>query len=917
MKKSYLSEQIRLMSITAIDLMTQEEYAIYCEIKDLINKQNDPDLKDKQEEFKEQRKKKSEELAVTIKRHQGPREVRLDAVLRLSKFQDGVLPKGIRWWDLRSSKQISEFCGDWSRTMGLEDLSITFDKVILKWKEADILEQIVLYGFYMPILMKDGSVERRHYQMATASAGQLRRNKVQCISDDAIKKTECLNCGMTEEIINAKGGINQNKFLAYSSLPSSATDVWEDFDIDRAIVIDDFEADVTTRMMYISNDYEHIKGVNTTKIKHTDGCGMFLPNAYPFKNVMIRGPYIKGLISPFDFIRFCEVNHARPVINDVWGKEHDLLAEKINVILCASQLKLWMYYDSWDDYKEKFKANNCHLNTLNYEEHAKNSPMNYQFLQTLIDMTDDEVTTLTNPTYKRIVEMACNEEAMLRTLGADEESDQYYKRALAAYPSLLREEFSKESLRSIKKRMTLDAQAGKLMLENRRLYVIPDLYAACEYWFLGIKEPNGLLEEDEVLCKSFITSEEVDLLRSPHLYFEHYIARVNHNPELYEWFPHNGIVTSCKSIVSKICMFDNDGDMLNVTNNKTIIAIVKRMIKKYDIVPLCYNSFKAAPEMLCRETLYQGIIRAHNYSNIGDPSNMLTRLWNKDHPDFEAAADIAFYNNQIIDGAKTAKIIAFSNFPQVEKRIRKAAGSSRSRMPYFFQFTPNGRRPENKKKKKKYLKPTKSTMNRICARFAKMPNMNMKTANVAPFNWRMLLKEEPAEYNITAIRIFCELDQQNAAHIMQSNAVELEDKVEILNYDNIRDLIIHDLAEQNITIEDAHPSVLKYLFTGENAERVAHKQMYWRVFGEIAFRNIEDNLKTCTECEKCKMKIPQWETHECVAQLHGFVKCIDCGKTVIRRGPKQCRCEDCQKIANAIYSKQFHAKRRVGGENSA
>ena len=41
-----------------------------------------------------------------------------------------------------------------------------------------------------------------------------------------------------------QGGNNVNKHLAYMALANSATDQWTDFDIDRCIVVDDFETNV-------------------------------------------------------------------------------------------------------------------------------------------------------------------------------------------------------------------------------------------------------------------------------------------------------------------------------------------------------------------------------------------------------------------------------------------------------------------------------------------------------------------------------------------------------------------------------------------------------------------------------------------------------------------------------------------------
>ena len=48
-------------------------------------------------------------------------------------------------------------------------------------------------------------------------------------------------CGLTVDAINAKGGNNVNKHLAYLALSNSATDEWERFNIDKTIVIEDFE----------------------------------------------------------------------------------------------------------------------------------------------------------------------------------------------------------------------------------------------------------------------------------------------------------------------------------------------------------------------------------------------------------------------------------------------------------------------------------------------------------------------------------------------------------------------------------------------------------------------------------------------------------------------------------------------------
>ena len=78
----------------------------------------------------------------------------------------------------------------------------------------------------------------------------------------------------------------------------------------------------------------------------------------------------------------------------------------------------------------------------------------------------------------------------------------------------------------------------------------------CEWLFLGIENPNGLLGADEVYCSLF-RNGEVDLLRSPHLYKEHAIRTNVKNESTKKWFKTNAAYTSCRDLVSKILQFDD------------------------------------------------------------------------------------------------------------------------------------------------------------------------------------------------------------------------------------------------------------------------------------------------------------------------------------------------------------------------
>lgn len=884
-------------------MLNDEERAVYFEIARL-KKLLDTDLPDRQAVVR-QKRTRQEALSRLIAAHEHvPRTVNLSAVLDPTLE---VKPPGVSWKTLKPNRRIAEFVSEETRALGIGVNEVTFDKIIIKWKSVDILRQIILQGFTMAVAGEDGSVTVKRYRFSTASAGQLRTDKAQFLSEEAWAKIEPrIMCGLTWETINAHGGINTSKLMAYLALPCSATDPF-DLDIDRCIVIDDFEAPVTGMMDYIKPDYTIERGIQTVMINHGDGSGMMLPSVSRW-NFMIRGPWLKGLIVSFDYLRFCSVNHCEAKLTDVWGTEHDLIAEDIRVIFTKSQLKLWKYYENWDQYKSSFKACGCHFGRTNMEEaYIANSELNYQFIQSIQDFPDKELKEFVKPTFDHIKSLANDREHMLHALGADEYSEMPYRQALTLYPELLREPYSRESLKSIKRRWTLDARSGKIRCKNKRLFAIPDMYAACQFWFLGQKEPEGLLKNGEVFARPFRDVDEVDVLRSPHLYMEHAIRTVNHDPEVATWFYTNGIYTSCHDLISRILQFDVDGDQLNVVSDPILIRNAKRNIEEYDIVPLFYDATKADAEEVSFESLFHGVKRAHDYSGIGQISNALTRLWNRPHPDLQSAALLCYFNNLTIDGAKTGSVNSYENYPEVAARINKAIGGPNGRMPYWFQYSKNGRHADPTKKKKKCARQNRSTMNRLCALFDYIGNINLNAVGVPPFNGNMFLDGPVAEIDEAAVELFCRLDDSNLQSRIEG--VTMMDIMEMYNafgYEALKELITDRLTALCGSIENAYPSIAYTLFVGDGKGKPAHKQMFWRLFGDIALRNLKRNLMDCVTCRHCGTKVPAWEeNHVCSPIEKGFFTCVDCGQWCQRINSRQKRCYECQRIYRKQNQKEF------------
>lgn len=450
---------------------------------------------------------------------------------------------------LLSNKAVTLFESTLTRSMKLDKSVITDKLFIVNVFHYPVMESLMINGFYF---------EGKHYQYYTSSAGQIRKKKLVFIESAAYELVkDKMTCGMSEEEINSKGGMNSNKYQAYKALTNSASMTWKRFNIDRCIVVDDFSTVIHGEVDYINRDtYEITRTTKDMEIEHMDGCGIMLPTVSK-KSFMFRMPWFKGLLASFDFKQFA-LEKGQTKVKDVYGKEWDIIDDRINVIFTKSQFKLWKYYDSWEDYKTRFKEFQCEACKLNVEDIGADANLNYQMLQTLTTMTDDELNELASDTIQDILNIGVDKKTMLRVLGATKENTNKnaLQKALLFYPELLNDNHTKEIIKDKKKSLVRDAKAGKLRVNGKYTYIIPDLYAFCEWLFLGVDVPKGLLKDQEVHCKLFEDGEELDVLRSPHLYREHAIRNNTYSEEINKWFIGNGIYVSTYDLISRILQFD-------------------------------------------------------------------------------------------------------------------------------------------------------------------------------------------------------------------------------------------------------------------------------------------------------------------------------------------------------------------------
>lgn len=766
----------------------------------------------------------------------------LDHNKKKRRFNDKIIKK---------SNIISAFDSVLTRTMGCEVGHITKDIMVVQTFYFQVTESIIKNGFLW---------NGEDYAMLTASAGQIRVKKFVVIKKSVLDNIKLsLTCGLTDEIINNRGGVNTNKYLAYTALSNSATEHWVNFDIDKSIVVDDFETVVDGVVDYI--DYETYKIKEKVSmgipIPHTDGAGIYLPKVSTH-NTMVRMPWIKGLLVSFPYDRFIRENlrqypDARKV-KDIYGKEWDIFDDDIQIIFTKSQFKMWKYYDSWEQYKDNFKLYNCQAGTCNEEDEDERQPfarLSYQMLQSITDFTEDEIIKVTQKTVDKITKVGGDKNIMLKIMGADKNSKNknYYQKSLELYPEILRDVHSREVLKDVRQSLIRDARGGRLFMNAYYTFIAPDVYAFAERLFLGIEKPNGLLNDGEVSCSLFKKVNKLDVLRSPSLYREHAVRENVINKDTSKWFTTNAIYVSSHDLISKLLMFDVDGDQALVVADEVFVNMAERNMK--DVVPLHYEMKKAVMQQLSPDTIYDGLTLAFSKNSIGIYSNNITKVWNSDEPNLDVIKLLCMEGNFSIDSAKT---LFFIERPENENNL--ISRYTRTKMPYFFMFVKKDKTEENTEPLNK-----NSIMGKVNSLIPK-DRIDFKETSLAKFDYTMLMRNKGVKIDNLIIDRYKHLNIK-AGHFVSKMG---DDGKHIpFIYREIRE----DLFSMGVKQSDVVDMLVAYVY----AKKTKHKHTLWSSFGDIIFENIQHNFEK--------------------RNLDKTISCDVCGKRVVKDAHTQIYCDAC------------------------
>ena len=760
---------------------------------------------------------------------------------------------------LNDQSVVSSFDSALTRTLGVMPDTRTDAIIIVQVYYFDLFKDLIVSGF---------TFNGKRYRYFTSSAGQIRTKKAVFMQVDIWKQYETnLLCGLTIEKINILGGNNVNKHLAYMALTNSATEPWTDFDIERSIVIDDFETEVSGTYDYIDEiNYSTTRLNGTIPINHTDGAGMVLPSVRT-KNVMFRAPWIKGLLGVFDFHAFIAEHGCSPLIRDIYGKEYDVTKDDIRIIFTRSQFKMHKFYHSWKEYKDNFRRYNCTAGLCNEEEdRIKNAKINYQMLQTLTDISPEEIELLAEKSVNRLNNLCASVESIKDALGITPYNTRMtpFQQAVKLYPALLNDPYAKDTLRNIKNSLVKKYRSGKLELQGKYTFILPDFYAACEYWFKHEKEPAGLLRDQEVYCRLYQQHDKLDCLRSPHLYKEHAVryntaAKESDSDGLRSrWFHTPALYTSSHDLISKLLQFDADGDKALVVADPEFIRIAERNMK--DIVPLYYHMRKAKPVQLNNQTIYDGLISAFTGGNIGVYSNDIAKIWNSDvfvngtpderHKALNIVKLLCCENNYTIDFAKTLYK------PERPAHIHTTiAKYTRTKLPAFFIFAKD-------KEPEQVAPPNGSFVNRL---YDVIPNkpINTRRLKLDPIDYHKLMSNPGTRCSKEVQELF---DQLNRQYRYKLNLLGKETG----NVPYVMGELRNRFTAIGYSEETIADMLVQYLYGNEKR----YKELLWFCFGHYLVKNLRSNIG---------------ETY------NKYIQCAACGEWIeIPTRSRSTRCAACQ-----------------------
>lgn len=445
--------------------------------------------------------------------------------------------------------------------------------------------------------------------------------------------------------------LSHSKYNAYFALYSSATHVVRN---PRVCVIPD---KITQREELVDWVEEHENG-DTVEPKKVllefnlwDGMGIISPRFarlwakdlgitdYVPSAFTIRNSFIKGMACVIPFHAFGRLIAKKlNAINDVWGNPINDI-RKYDLVLTASQFKLWQAFDSWETFEQNCKNNGITwgVSRVTPKEDKKHAFTNYQYIQA-INLDSNSIKSLCKPTvnwiqdvcgldaYKTILFMSGNsiENHIVNNVLDINKIGNDIVKALILNKDIINDPYVKNKVYNLITKKIKESYIGKLVTDGNYQVMISDPYAFCEYLF-GM-DVKGLLENKQHYSYYWNQSgvDTVVAMRSP-LTWRSEVNKLylQDNDKINKWFKYinSGIIYNIHGVD---CMLaadsDYDFDIVMTTNCPEFVN------NCYGGLPITYKKNPTPKADFNEDLLYLSDLYAFN-SEIGQVTNYSTSIY--------------------------------------------------------------------------------------------------------------------------------------------------------------------------------------------------------------------------------------------------------------------------------------------------
>jgi hypothetical protein len=499
---------------------------------------------------------------------------------------------------------------------------------------------------YKTIINKGGIfINNKKYIRLLCGAGMARRSTVIFANEEIIKDLkQFLNCDR-----NPNYKISPAKFNAYYSLASTST---LKVSTPKFVIIPDCEIDRTIKVDFLhqtedmSKDPKVYEEDITIKVNVFDGQGLLSPSLakkwaseieveYIPSEFIFRSAFSKGLLITFDFLELARQNNIY-TITDVYGNNHNI--EDVEVILSASQAKMWQAYDNINDYNQKSEKNNFSwgLTRISPRIEKDHCYSTYQYVQNL-NLSNNQISSLCKKTvdwFKNVTgdDWIYTTLFLMGDINKDRISTDWFDKldnpllqSLLLEPKLINDVQIQNKIQRLINKKIKDSYLGVLLLEGNYQHIFIDPYAQAQ-WGLGL-QITGMLQEGESYSAYWNEKKisKVSAIRSPMTFrSENNILNLKNNKELSYWYQYlnSGIVFNAFGTdMMRMSGADGDGDACMTTSQK---EFVDGSFLEY--VPPAYERKSAEKKLVIEEELWEYDAKTFK-SKIGLITNISTQLF--------------------------------------------------------------------------------------------------------------------------------------------------------------------------------------------------------------------------------------------------------------------------------------------------